>query len=376
MAFSVCQVRIPFIAPLRTATTEHAERRLWLLRATDPDGVSGYGEAAPLAGHGGGDPDAVEGHLARLCALLEGLDPDRLDDRGELERFRCRLAEAGLAARAPSALAAIDQALVDLAARRAGISLARWLNPGAVGSVRVNATLGADDPVYCANEARAAVRDGFQTLKVKLAGRDSEDLERVRAVRSAVGVGVALRADANGAWSVERAERMLSELSSSGLEYVEQPVAARDVAGMAALRGTSPVPIAADEALLLPGGPRSMFESRAADVWIVKPTLCGGPWATSSLLDMAAEAGAESVITSALDSAVGRAGALHLAAATLGGKRACGLATGSRLAWDVGDAPPVSGGWLTVPRATGLGISVSPPGGVWHDVEPARGAGR
>ncbi len=123
----------------------------------------------------------------------------------------------------PEALAAIDLALWDRAGRRAGRPVAQLLAEDAASSVAVNATLGADDRAGAAAQAAAAARAGFGCVKVKVGIGD--DAGRVAAVRAAVGPDVALRVDANGAWSnAHEALANLRALVPAGLEYAEEPV--------------------------------------------------------------------------------------------------------------------------------------------------------
>ena len=123
----------------------------------------------------------------------------------------------------PQALAAIDLALWDHASRRTGTPLARLIDPRAVGSVPVNATIGAEDRSGAASAASAAARDGFRCVKVKVGIGD--DAGRLAAVRAAVGPEVGIRVDANGAWgSPDEALANLRVLEPVGLELCEEPV--------------------------------------------------------------------------------------------------------------------------------------------------------
>lgn len=379
---------LPFRRPFVTASTTHSIREGYLVRLATRDGAFGLGEAAPLPGHGGEPLDAVLPALRVLASALREVVGDVIGGDGIPETpaaWRAVMSRLrALAPAAPAACAAVDLALADLAARRAGLPLARWLSADARGSVEVNATIGADDPAVTADRARAAVAAGYRTLKLKVLGDDDQaDLARVAGVRRAAGDGVRLRLDVNGAWDERRAIALLSALSPYVIEYVEQPVPARDAAvdipSLARVRAASPVPIAADEALLLPGGIESVIAARAADVLILKPALMGGlarVWDIAADLRGKAEAeGARSahgadappdiVITTALDSAIGRLGALHLAAALPGLTRACGLATGGLLAEDVAATPDVLRGEMMPWDAPGLGVAVA---GRWLEV--------
>jgi len=374
LSLAIRPYRLPFRQPFTTASGSQLVREGYLLRLSAEDGLSGYGEAAPLPGHGGGAPDAVVPALRRLAEALaehvdqEGISADRDAWRAVMARLRA------LAPDAPAACAGIDLALADLAARRAGLPLAHWLNPRARRAVPVNATIGADDLDLAARQAREAVAAGYRSLKLKLIGADPlQDLTRIAVVRDAAGAGVALRLDVNGAWDEAKALAVIPALAEYAIEYVEQPVPAReldrDVASLARVRAASPVPVAADEALLLPGGVEAVLSAGAADVLILKPMLLGGlarVWDLAETLRGAAGTvgprnppGPEDlVVTTALDSAVGRLGALHLSAALPGLTRACGLATGGLLAEDVAATPEARSGAMEIEPAPGLGVEI------------------
>ncbi|WP_010612465.1 mandelate racemase/muconate lactonizing enzyme family protein, partial [Halococcus hamelinensis] len=141
--------------------------------------------------------------------------------------------------------------------------------------VPVNATIGDGSVEETVAEARQAVEAGFTTLKVKVGTRAVDaDLERLRAVRAAVGADIALRADANAAWDASEARRALPELADLDLAYLEQPLSSTDLAGHSDLRGD--VPIALDESLA-EHSVAAVVEAGAADRVVLKPMVLGGP---------------------------------------------------------------------------------------------------
>ncbi|MGE0520911.1 MAG: o-succinylbenzoate--CoA ligase [Candidatus Binatia bacterium] len=252
---------------------------------------------------------------------------------------------------------AVEAARLDLAARRRGVSLAAHLGTPRRTHIAVNALLDARAPDTCAAQAAALVARGFRCLKLKLAPDDlNAELQRCAAVRDAVGDGVALRADANGAWTVEEAIAALRALARFELEYVEQPV--RDAAAMAAVRRAVPVRLAADESAVDAAAVEHIARLGAADVVIVKPAWLG--LAESGRAIAAARgAGLTAVVTSALDTGIGIAAAAHLAATLDDPLPACGLATAPLLAGDLARPPlDLHGGALALPDGIGLGVEL------------------
>jgi len=171
-------------------------------------------------------------------------------------------------------------------------------------------------------------------------------------VRAAVGPLVALRLDANGAWSIQEAVAAIESLSPAGLELVEEPT--HGLENVRAVRERVGVRVAIDETAAEPGA----LSAGAADAVCLKVSRCGG---ISALMEAAAQvrrSGAEVYVASSLDGPLGVAGALHAAAARAasGPIPHCGLAT-LRLFEDLADPLPVLGGEIALPAAPGLGVA-------------------
>jgi O-succinylbenzoate synthase len=184
---------------------------------------------------------------------------------------------------------------------------------------------------------------GCRTAKVKVAepGKPlDEDVERVAAVRSALGTDGRLRVDANGGWSVTQAVEAISALAEYDLEYVEQPCAS--VEELAELRRLVDVPIAADESIRRAADPLRVRALDAADIAVLKVQPLGG---VRACLRIAEQIGLPVVVSSALETSVGIAAGVALAAALPELPYACGLATASMLRNDVTREPfvPVDG---------------------------------
>jgi o-succinylbenzoate synthase len=208
--------------------------------------------------------------------------------------------------------------------------------------VPVNATV----PVVAPETAHALVlRSGCATAKVKVADPGTplaDDLARVAAVRDALGPSGKVRVDANGAWSVDDAVASIVRLdrAAGGLEYVEQPCAT--VEDLAAVRRKVDVPIAADESIRRAEDPYLVRDLEAADVAVLKVQPLGG---VRACLRIAEDIGLPVVVSSALETSLGLAAGVALAAALPTLDHACGLATRSLLTADVAspELVPVDG---------------------------------
>lgn len=207
--------------------------------------------------------------------------------------------------------------------------------------VPVNCTVPAVSPEQAT--AIVAASGGCRTAKVKVAepGQNlDDDLARVAAVRRALGAAGRLRVDANGGWTVSQAVAAITKLAEFDLEYVEQPVAT--VEELALVRRQVDVLIAADESIRRVADPYRVRDLEAADIAVLKVQPLGG---VSACLRLAEELAMPVVVSSALESSVGVAAGLALAAALPELQYACGLATTSMLASDVVSDPlvPVDG---------------------------------
>jgi len=210
--------------------------------------------------------------------------------------------------------------------------------------VAVNATLPAVGPGEVAGVL--ARFPGCRTVKVKVAERGqslADDVARVAAAREHVGPEGRVRVDANGGWTVDRAEEALRALAPVGLEYAEQPCAT--VPELAELRRRTAdlgVPIAADESVRKAADPLAVARAGAADLLVVKAQPLGG---IRTALRLVSEAGLPVVVSSALDTSVGLSMGAHLAAALPDLPHDCGLGTAALLAADVTREPlvPVEG---------------------------------
>ncbi len=195
------------------------------------NGHTGYGEAAPSAYYG----ETRETVLACLSAFADDLgnDPFVIEEIMSALEKRIRLH--------PSAKAAVDMALYDLIGKTLNIPLYKLLGLHAAHTPHTSFTIGIDTPAEMAQKALAA-RD-YPILKIKVGTpNDLDNLKAIRDVSSAT-----IRVDANTAWTPKEAITMINALAPYNIEFVEQPVPARDLDGLRLIRENVPVPIIADE---------------------------------------------------------------------------------------------------------------------------------
>lgn len=328
---------LPFRRPYVTAAGRLERREMVLLRLRDADGLEGLGEAVPLSLRGGVG-------LTRVVEELEGL--------GERETLdEANLSSAALSA--PTRCAALT-ALLDLRGKRAAAEGSA--SAGAPSPIRCNATLVAGDPAAVVADAEGWAADGFSTFKLKLGIGD--EAAQVRAVRDALGPRVRIRVDANGAWEVETAKRILAELEPYEIELAEQPVATLEEA-MEVARSTS-IPLAGDESVETRIDAERAVAMEACQMTGVKLSKVGGPEEAIEIAEVLPV-----YVSSALDGPVGIAAAAQVAA-TLGEAAegegvglAHGLATQRLFASTVAtNECELRGDMLHSPSGPGLGVEI------------------
>lgn len=325
---------LPLESPLDTAHGPIDHRKGILVRIEDDDAV-GIGEATPL-------PGWTESLPACRATLADIDDPETA--LSHLESM-------------PAARHGLSLALSDRRAKRAEQPLYRYLGgPEHVETVPTNATIGDGSRTETVSAAKEAVQAGFECVKVKIGARSlTEDVSRLRAVRHTVGSEVELRADANGSWTRAQAREAFHRLDSLRVAYVEQPLPADDIEGLADLSGRS-VGVAVDESIV-ETSVETVLDAGAADVLICKPMVLGGPDRAIDVARRARDAGITPVVTTTIDGVVARTAAIH-AAAALPDRPACGLATGTLLRRDLGpDRTRIVDGSVSVPQESGNGVA-------------------
>jgi o-succinylbenzoate synthase len=207
--------------------------------------------------------------------------------------------------------------------------------------VAVNAMIPRLDPDVA---AALALESGCSTIKVKVG--DDDSIERVAAIRAACGPRIHIRLDANGAWDVDGALRMLARLRTYDIELVEDPVTSLEE--LKVVRRRAGMLVAAESSIRTTSDARRLHDLEAADVIVLKPQRIGG---VREALRAADASGVPAIASSALETSVGLAAVVALAASLPDAPFAHGAGTALLLAADVVTDPlvPIEG-WLTPRR--------------------------
>lgn len=334
-------------------TTTHQENVV--VRLYTDDGQVGEGEAPHMVGHSqlGETPDTVRVVLARrLLPAIGGLDPLGLDtvsavlDRAVPGNGRAK--------------GAVMMAVYDLAGRILGVPVSVLLGGRYRERIPLSWSLPIVDDDVALAEAHEMVGRGWRILKVKAGRRrPREDVRLVDRLRQEFGDTVAIRADANQAYDVKTALRVLRALEPYEIDFFEQPVHRDNLDGMRYLTRDAGVaiPVMADESAKSPTDLMAIGRLGAADavsIYIVGP---GGPGRSRQMAVLAEGFGMRGYVGGALESGLGTAAGLHLAAACPAIDLGCEMVGPYLLETDLAEEPPVMvDGALLVPSGPGLGV--------------------
>ncbi len=344
-------LRVPLKAPFKTAlrTVETVE-----------DIVVTVHTDTGLVGHGGAPATAVitgDTHGSIVEAIRRFIAP-RLIGQEIANLNRITHLIQGALEKNTSAKAAVEIAVYDLWGQLYNAPLYRMLGGGDP-VITTDITISVDTIEKMVADSMAAVDRGFETLKVKVGKDIGVDLERIKAIYTAVAGRALLRLDANQGWTPKEAVYALQSLEAGGvrLELVEQPVRAQDLAGLKYVTERVHTPIMADESVFGPAEVIVLIRMRAADIINIKLMKTGGLSRAIQIADIAGIHGVECMIGCMLESSISVAAAVHLAVAKSSVITRVDLDGPSLCAYD-----PVEGGVIfneseiTVTDAPGLGI--------------------
>ncbi|WP_461215565.1 dipeptide epimerase [Lacticaseibacillus sp. GG6-2] len=300
---------VPLTHPFTTAKHTVLAADSVAVDVTLEDGRVGHGAATPNAVVTGDTLNTVLTIIDDVIApALVGRDSDDFNALQALLQ-RCILHNT-------PAKAAVEIALYDLRAQRFGVPLVTLLGARST-PVVTDFTIGIaalDDMIA---EAKAKVYEGFGALKIKLGTVPlAEDIARVTAIANAVGRDVHLRLDANQAWSPKEARNATAAFARSGLliDFIEQPVAAADLAGLAAVTAVSPIPIMADECVHSFADAQAVVAAHAADYVNIKLMKTGGLGVAEQINGLCAANGIACMLGCMIESQTSLAAAVAFAA--------------------------------------------------------------
>ena len=351
-AIEAIPYRLPVRRAVRFANGEVSGAEHVLVRIRTKDGREGIAEASPRPMTYG---DNVAGVLHTIRTLVAPAWVGADEFAAEELHHRLRHLQANFTARA-----ALDVALYDLLGQRCGLPVAALLG-GYASRAQVSHLLSLDAPDVMAEEAKdVAVTQGVRAFKVKVGEGAAVDVARVSAVFDAVGLDAVVYADANHGWRPRQALEVIRSLEAKGRRpaWLEEPTPAADHLGRRWLVDRVELPVVADESAPNVAAASAQLRSGLCH-WLSLKTGRTGFRVSQRLLGVAQGLGAEVVVGSQIEGALGVAANLHLSAAfSETARRPAELTSATHFEDDVVMPLPVNDGWMHVPDRPGLGMAV------------------
>ena len=334
--FKVIPFTIPFVNPLQTSNTTYAHRDgVWLKMKWK--NLSGFGEAAPLPGFSKENMNEVHYALEGFHQVIKN------EEMEEEELFKLVDVHSQ---NQPSVRFAIETAIYDLLSQDSGKSISKNINPSALEEIKVNGMVGAHLP-----------SDGFKVMKVKVGFNNLfDEVEQIKELSGLFGENMLFRLDVNGAFDLPRAIRFCKEMEVFNIDYIEQPLPASELEDLSELQYHTEIPIAVDESLTDLRSAEKIIEEQAAQVFIIKPMVSGGFTESANIIKLARSENIRSIITSSLETAIGRMACLNIAASNEI-HEVCGIATDCLLNEDI-KSPHIENGIIKLPDISGLGLKL------------------
>jgi L-alanine-DL-glutamate epimerase-like enolase superfamily enzyme len=300
-------IHLPLKDPFIVSYQSYTHMPSIIVKVTTEEGIVGYGEGVPDEHVTGETWEGTYNVLKNtLGPVLIGQNPM------EMERVHEVMNKAIYGA--PTAKAAIDIACFDIIGKKLQQPVYQLIGGRYHEEFPITHVLSIADPDEMAEEAARMMEKGYQSFKMKVGTKVSRDVERIKAVRSQVGDDIAIRVDVNQGWvNSSTTITAVEQLRNYGLDWLEQPVSADDIDGMAEIKAKTTIPLMIDEGLKGTREMREIIQKRAADKVNIKLMKCGGIYPAVKLAHQAELAGIECQIGSMVESSVGSAAGYHVA---------------------------------------------------------------
>lgn len=258
------KISVPLKTPFKTALRTVEKVEDVIVEIYTDTGNIGFGEAPPTGVITGDTAGAIMGAIEdHIKKAIVGMD---------IENFEAVIRKLnGCIIKNTSAKAAVDIALYDLYGQLYRAPLYKLLG-GFRKEISTDITISVNDIEKMVKDSLDAVKRGYKTLKIKVGENSEKDLERMKAIRQAVGYDIDLRIDANQGWKPKEAVKVLGKMEDAelDLEFVEQPVIAQDIEGLKFVTDNVSIPVLADESMFSPRDALNILQKRAADMINIK----------------------------------------------------------------------------------------------------------
>jgi L-alanine-DL-glutamate epimerase-like enolase superfamily enzyme len=340
-----------------------------VLQVFTDDGLYGLGEAQTLGPFYGRES---QGTVMSLIAehfwpkVLRDEDPFNIDlIHSKMDRT---VSENSFAK------TAVDIAVHDIVGKALGVPVSRFIGGAYTDRVALHWPIGIDSPKEIAEDTEKGMKAGFKAIKMKIGSDAKRAIELVRIVRETAGPEVVLVVDANQAYDIKTAIKVIRAIEQYDIQRVEQPVHYRDLDGMALVRRSVEIPIGACESAVTPQDVVQIIKKEAADFLNFKVMRSGGFYTSKAIVQMATAAGIFCASSTMLGMGIELATDAHFAVSTVAlapsPYKYHGMATGilklfnavdsAGITRDIVDGTPkIENGFMSVPTAPGLGITLN-----------------
>lgn len=270
------------------------------------DGHAGYGECSPYM--------SINGESIDTCFIVGQYFAKILKGKNALDIAGCLEAMDKTIYGNTSIKSAFDIALHDLAAQHAGLPLYKFLGGEKNKVLQTDYTVSIGDPRKMKQDAAKIKEQGFPAIKVKLGESKEKDVERIKAIREAIGNQYALRVDANQGWQTsDRAIEVLKALAEYNIEYCEEPILRSRFMELNKVSESSPIPIMADESCGDENDAERLIQLKACNMFNIKLGKSSGIYKAVKIVQLGAKANMSMQVGGFMESRLGMTASAHLA---------------------------------------------------------------
>lgn len=317
-------------------------------------GVWGIGETDPLVPFTEESPETIKVILKRyLGPAILGVSPLNI---ANIHKIMDKAIKGNYLAKA-----AVDIACYDILGKSSNLPVYNLLGGRLQKEMPIMWSLGSDAPEKNAEEAVKVKEQGYKSIMIKVGALNlNDDVERVKAIRNAVGEDYPLIVDANQGWNANSAIKFAVLVEEFNISLLEQPVPYWDIDGMKKVKENINIPLSADESLFTIHDAKTLIQNKAADVFSIKVCKHGGIYKAKEIMNLAKIYGIPCMMNSMIEEGVTQAASLHLGASVnnlwdLGHAYFSPL----RLKEDVTDySSNIINGSLKINEKSGLGINI------------------
>ena len=275
------KISIPLVKPFVISLGPLYEAQSVFIKIETNIGITGFGECSPFMSIHGESADTAMVVAQYFRQILLGKNALNIEENITLMDFVIYANK--------SIKSAFDMALYDIASKNAGLPLYKFLGGNNDKEIATDFTVSVGEVAEMVRSALEIKENGFPVIKVKLGKDGVTDVERMKAIRNAVGSDIPIRIDANQGWQVEEAIEALQQMKELNIQHCEEPIARWNYMALPKIREASPIPIMADESCCDVNDAKRLYEIGACDLFNLKIGKSGGIFKALQLIKFAEE---------------------------------------------------------------------------------------